>query len=253
MSARAIADIEAGLILASVDIAVPCDRVFQALTDPKELVNWWGSPETYQTTSWDGELKVGGQWRAEGKGADGNAFEVHGDFLEIDPPHRLVMSWMAGWDGHARTVVTYRLEPTDKGTHLTVVHRGFEGRPDACNGHGRGWQLVLGWLSDFVRPKPQNIYVTRLIPPRPSFAFDLSPEERTMMERHAAYWQGLAAEGRVIVLGPVNDGVGPYGLGVIRATDEKDLQSLLDSDPAIAEKRGLRYESAPMMRAIMPG
>jgi len=41
-SARAVADVDEGLILATVTIAVPPDRVFRAITSD-EVVKWWGS------------------------------------------------------------------------------------------------------------------------------------------------------------------------------------------------------------------
>lgn len=41
-SARALADLEAGRLFATVDIAAPAERVFRALTDPAELLQWWG-------------------------------------------------------------------------------------------------------------------------------------------------------------------------------------------------------------------
>ena len=45
--ARSVADLTTGAILAAVEIAAPIERVFRALTDPNELVRWWGSPVTY--------------------------------------------------------------------------------------------------------------------------------------------------------------------------------------------------------------
>jgi len=254
MNARAVADIEEGIVLASVDIKVPRERVFKALTDGSELVKWWGAPDQYFLDSWQGDLKVGGSWRSAGKGKDGKDFTVFGEYLEIDPPRKVVFSWVAEWDAGNRTIVTYRLDEIDGGTRLTLTHKGFEDRAEACSGHGAGWQRVLGWLEAYLQPKqPEAYFVTRLLPPRPSFPFDMSPEERSMMEAHAAYWQDHMKQGRVVVLGPVKDGIGAYGLGVVRAADEADLAKLLAADPAITAGRGLRYESAPMMRAILPG
>jgi uncharacterized protein YndB with AHSA1/START domain len=43
-SARALADVNGGIILAEVEIAAPPERVFRALTQSDEIVRWWGSP-----------------------------------------------------------------------------------------------------------------------------------------------------------------------------------------------------------------
>ena len=69
--ARAIADVSTGVILATVSIAAPPERVFRALTEPGEIVRWWGSDELYRTTNHVADLRPGGAWRSEGKGADG--------------------------------------------------------------------------------------------------------------------------------------------------------------------------------------
>jgi uncharacterized protein YndB with AHSA1/START domain len=152
--ARAVADLHDGLILASVDIAVPRERVFHALTTGAEVVKWWGSDETYRTTSYVADIRVGGQWRAEGRGADGKPFSVGGEFLEVDPPSKLVQIWKYDWgDGH-ETKLTYRLDATEGGTRLTVRHEGFRGHPESCQGHSDGWAMVLGWLADHFRSEP---------------------------------------------------------------------------------------------------
>jgi hypothetical protein len=34
---------------------------------------------------------------------------------------------------------------------------------------------------------PSSFFFCRLLPPRPSFALDMAPEEREIMQKHAAY------------------------------------------------------------------
>jgi uncharacterized protein YndB with AHSA1/START domain len=149
-SARALADLAAGSVLATVDIAAPAERVFRALSDPKELVQWWGSPETYRAHRWDADFRVGGKWRVEGKSAAGAPCSVHGEFLEIVAPRRLVQTWSYDWDGDQRpTKLTYLLEDIPGGTRVTVRHEGFAS-PEACGSHSAGWERVLGWLEDHI-------------------------------------------------------------------------------------------------------
>jgi uncharacterized protein YndB with AHSA1/START domain len=143
--ARAVADLSEGMILGSVEIGAPAERVFRALAS-EELVQWWGSADTYRTTKWVGELRVGGTWRTEGIGADGTPFAVGGEFLEVDPPRKLVQTWRADWDGGHVTTITYRLEPIAGGTRLTVRHVGFGDRTASCDSHAKGWERVLAWI-----------------------------------------------------------------------------------------------------------
>ncbi|MGB7630001.1 MAG: SRPBCC domain-containing protein, partial [Candidatus Deferrimicrobium sp.] len=57
-------------------------------------------------------------WCTEGVGADGQPFSVGGEFVEVDPPRKLVQTWRADWDGGNVTTITYRLEPIAGGTRL---------------------------------------------------------------------------------------------------------------------------------------
>ena len=150
-NARALADLDAGMVLATVEIAVPMARVFTALTDPRELMTWWGSPETYQAHRWEADFRVGGAWIVEGKGVDGHSYSVRGRFLEIDPPRRVVQTWQHDWDAnHPETTLTYTLDEVPGGTRVTVRHEGFVARPEACSNHARGWERVLGWLDGYL-------------------------------------------------------------------------------------------------------
>ena len=91
-------------------------------------------------------------------------------------------------------------------------------------------------------------YFLKLIASRPTFAMDMTDEERAIMNRHIAYWGERMAEGKVAVFGPVMDPAGPYGMGVVAAESEAEVQQFTAEDPASAL---LRYEFYPM-RAVLP-
>jgi uncharacterized protein YndB with AHSA1/START domain len=251
-SARAIADAGSGTILATVEITAPPERVFRALTTPDEIVRWWGSDEVYCTTGWTADLRVGGRWRAEGRGADGQPFAVEGEFLEVDPPHKLVQTWKPDWLEGPVTTLTYRLEANPNGTRLIVRHEGFAENPEACRSHNDGWVLVLGWLERHILSESGGAasrFLCRLLPPRPTFAQDMTAEEAAVMKEHMAYWEKRLHEGTAIVFGPVADPKGAWGLGVVRMADEAAVRVFEASDPAIQSKRGFRYEILPMPSA----
>jgi len=84
--------------------------------------------------------------------------------------------------------------------------------------------------------------------PRPTFHLDMTPDERTLMERHVAYWSDKAVRGIALVFGPVMDPQGVYGIGVYQVQDEAEMRDLLKQDPT---HEIVRYEVFPMPRAIV--
>jgi uncharacterized protein YciI len=76
-------------------------------------------------------------------------------------------------------------------------------------------------------------FVFRLVAPRPTFALDMTDAEREIMGRHAAYWRPWTDDGRMVVFGPVLDGTGSWGLGVVEADDEEELRAFAAGDPVV--------------------
>ncbi len=69
--------------------------------------------------------------------------------------------------------------------------------------------------------------------PRPTFALEMTDEEREIMGRHAAYWQPFIDSGQMVVFGPVLDNTGSWGLGVVEAEDEDELRVFAAGDPVV--------------------
>ncbi len=247
--ARAVADLSDGVVLATVEIEAPPERVFRALTDPNEVVAWWGSAETYRTEEWSADVRVGGRWQGRGRSADGKPYSVGGEFVEVDPPRRLVQTWNYDWEGGQSTVLAYKLEPIDGGTRLTVRHTGFGDRRESCRSHGDGWEMVLGWLKAYVTA-PLH-FLCRLLPPRGDFARTMSLAERRIMHEHAAYWRQQCLAGTVVAYGPVADPQGVWGVVILRVRTPAEAAELQANDPAMRAGIGFRYESLPMARAIV--
>jgi uncharacterized protein YciI len=95
-------------------------------------------------------------------------------------------------------------------------------------------------------------FVFRLKAPRPTFAVDMTDEEREIMDRHAAYWQPLIEAGRMVVFGPVLDDTGSWGLGVVEADDEDELRAFAAGDPAVTTGTA-EIELGKMLGGIVRG
>lgn len=61
----------------------------------------------------------------------------------------------------------------------------------------------------------------------------MTDDEREIMGRHAAYWQPFLDSGQMVVFGPVLDGTGSWGLGVVEAEDEEEMLTFAAGDPAV--------------------
>ena len=144
---QAVSDVVDGRVVASVELAVVPERVFQALAS-RDVIDWWVNPGVFDTREWTGDVRVGGRWNASGV-ARGAPYALEGEFLEVDPPRKLVQTWHnAGVPGTPSTV-TYLLEPIAGGTRLTVHHAGL-GAPDQRNNVGAGWRSSFDRLSEIL-------------------------------------------------------------------------------------------------------
>ena len=133
-----------------VFIAAPRERVYKALSDPTEVVKWWGQAGMYHTSRFEMDLRPGGKWRSIGSGADGKTFHVDGEYREVDPPRLIVYTWRSSWFTEAETIVRVELEAEQSGTRVRIHHSGFAGFPAAAKDHGNGWARVLSWLQGYV-------------------------------------------------------------------------------------------------------
>jgi uncharacterized protein YndB with AHSA1/START domain len=149
--ARAVADLTDGQVLATVEIAAPPERVFRALASA-EIVEWWARPGVFDTREWEGEVRVGGRWRASGV-ARGLPYVLEGEFLEVDPPRKLVHTWHRVGTADPPTRVTYLLERLDGGTRITLRHEGFATAESGANA-GAGWESSFERLAEMLATTP---------------------------------------------------------------------------------------------------
>lgn len=114
------------------DVAAPPEVVFTFFTSAERWMLWQG-------TAAEIDPRPGGILRVNVRG-DGYA---SGEFVEVEPPHRLVFTW--GWElpdspvPPGSTTVEVRLEPTEMGTRMVLTHRGLPGA-EQVRLHRDGWE-----------------------------------------------------------------------------------------------------------------
>jgi len=94
-------------------------------------------------------------------------------------------------------------------------------------------------------------FFLRLQPPRPTFPHDGTGEEMAAMKRHAEYWHRNALAGSAIIVGPVFEGEGAWGMAVVEVEDQAAAEALADGDPIITSGFGFRFDILPMPSIIL--
>ena len=126
-------------LVREVIIAASPETIWQFLTDPIKAIRWMGVAATL-------DARAGGRYRIEVLPGDA----VLGEFVELDPPRRLVQTW--GWEGGSgsvppgSTTVAFDLVQRDDGTLVRVTHTGLS-RGVAADRHARGWDHYLPRLA----------------------------------------------------------------------------------------------------------
>ncbi len=95
------------------------------------------------------------------------------------------------------------------------------------------------------------IHLCKLLAPRSTFPGDMTPGEAEAMGAHAAYWTRMAEGGHALVVGPVLDPAGVWGVAVVEAADAAAATALTEADPIITAGLGFRYEIYPIPQAIL--
>ncbi|HZP34451.1 MAG TPA: YciI family protein [Candidatus Acidoferrales bacterium] len=93
-------------------------------------------------------------------------------------------------------------------------------------------------------------FLIKLIPPRPSFAQDMTAQERQLMQEHVAYWTKLAETGVALLFGPVADPAGSYGIGIVEV-EEEHVADLTGNDPVTTSGCQFKHESYVMPQVIV--
>jgi uncharacterized protein YndB with AHSA1/START domain len=100
----------------------PPQLVFEAMTQPEHVRNWWGIlDDRYSVTECNIDLRVGGAWRFVGRGPDGQSPAFYGVYREINPLGRLVYTEIFEPFPDVESVVTQVLTEERGKTRITIT------------------------------------------------------------------------------------------------------------------------------------
>ncbi len=129
--------VDTGVVTRELTVAAPPEAVFPYFTDPDRMVRWMG-------TEAELDARPGGSLRV----LVGGSHLALGEYVEVDPPRRVVFTW--GWDDPESVVqpgtstVEVTLTADGEGTKVVLVHRDL---PEGAGApHGQGWDHYLARL-----------------------------------------------------------------------------------------------------------
>jgi uncharacterized protein YndB with AHSA1/START domain len=139
----------------SIEIAAPPERVWRALTNADELSAWF-------KMKIEGDIVAGKEVWMTATQAEYAGMRFPVKVVELTRPRRMVWEWHPGeadksfdYSKEPRTTVTFTLEPSGRGTKVSVSETGFdaitlERRAKALKDNTQGWTEVLVWLQQYA-------------------------------------------------------------------------------------------------------
>lgn len=135
-------------------LPAPPQEVFAAWTDAQSVKEWM-CPGTTTVPIVELDVRVGGHFKIvmRDKGGD----YVHtGEYREIDPPNRLVFTWVSPATHDTPTLVTVDFRPHgDGGTELVLVHEQFPDEQSAAK-HQRGWDQIATKMAAYLGKRAEQ-------------------------------------------------------------------------------------------------
>jgi uncharacterized protein YndB with AHSA1/START domain len=128
----------------------PPAEVFAAVSDPDELVKWWG-PAGFTVPSLEFPARAGEGYRIEMQPPEGDAFYLTGEFREVDPPTRLAYTFV--WEDpdpdDVETLVVLGFRDLGESTEVSLRQGPF--RTEARHAlHRDGWSESFDKLERLI-------------------------------------------------------------------------------------------------------
>jgi|ERR1700730_1767910 uncharacterized protein YndB with AHSA1/START domain len=145
-------------IIQEITIKGSAEPIFEALTNPGQLISWWGVEGQFQAKQMESDLRLGGKWTMRGIGY-GKPFTVHGEYRRIERPRLLVFTWLPDWQEDAtESIVRFDLKEKDGVTTVRLTHSGLAS--ESSRASHKGWPQILTSLQSYVErhsdSKPEN-------------------------------------------------------------------------------------------------
>jgi uncharacterized protein YndB with AHSA1/START domain len=125
-------------------------RVFEAMTDPEHVAEWWG-PEGFTCPAVSLDPRVGGAYLIAMQPPEGEPFHLAGEYLEVEPPSRLAYTfrWEPPHPDDRETVARLVMHERDGATEVELTQGTFATEARRAL-HGAGWTDTLARLASHL-------------------------------------------------------------------------------------------------------
>ncbi len=138
------------------DYNVTVDRLWQAITQPDQIVQWFG-PEGVRIDNCSMDFSKTGPWMCDMVGKEsGDHFKVSGQITHVRPPSGAEGSVGLTWAWHGEndqrgpeSHVIFEVSSHGNKARFRLIHRELENAEMAQN-HSRGWLSTLTKLDAFM-------------------------------------------------------------------------------------------------------
>jgi uncharacterized protein YndB with AHSA1/START domain len=121
----------------------PAQAVFDAWTSEEVLRRWFHAGSDWETTVAEVDLRVGGAVRLVMRNPHKDEeYGARGEYVEIDPPHRLVFTWIWDRDPSTPQLIEIDFEEADGATTVRFTHRDLWDE-EAVRDHEDGWSTCF--------------------------------------------------------------------------------------------------------------
>jgi uncharacterized protein YndB with AHSA1/START domain/DNA-binding transcriptional ArsR family regulator len=130
------------------------EKLWQALTDGTITPQYYFGTEVKST--WESDADYSYHY------ADGGDAMVKGTIVEIDPPRKLVQTFIPAWydkaDADNPSTVIWEIEPMGDACRLTLTHLNLDPATAPAEGIKQGWSQILSGLKTLLETgKPLDV------------------------------------------------------------------------------------------------
>ena len=102
--------------------AASAEEVFDAWTSAEVMRRWLHCEPDWTTPEAEVELRIGGHVRVVMRRPDGSDASMHGEYVLIDRPHRLVMKWTFHDEPSNEQLIELSFSESDGSTTVVLVN-----------------------------------------------------------------------------------------------------------------------------------